>query len=988
MSRISSPRFVGRTKELARLEAALASGQPRTLLVGGEAGIGKTRLLAEFTSRAGAAGARVLTGACLDVGEGALPYGPISQALRQLVRELDPATLEQVVGAGRGELARLVPDLGPADPVEPVAGGLARGRLFAGLLGVVERLASERPLALAVEDLHWADRSTLDLLGFLVANLTDAPVVLVGTYRSDELGRRHRLRSLLAELDRRPQVERVELGRLDRAELGTLVAGILGAPPAARLLDEVLARSDGNPFFAEELLAAGGSRQLSATLHDLLAGRVEALSGPAQQVLGAAAVAGRRVSHGLLAAVCPLQEPALLAALRETVEHQVLIADPAGDAYWFRHALLQEVVEIDLLPGERRQLHAALARSLTAQPGLAGGTPAQTAAELATHWDQSHDLAQALPAALAAGVAAEQSLAFAEALRHLERALELWELVPEVAAGLSLDRAGLLEQTAEAAHLAGDQQRAVALIQAALASLDGAAEPVRAGLLAARLGAYLMWAGDEALAAYQQAVDLVPAQPPTAARARVLAGQASVLSLASRMREARVRAEEALQVARLAGARREQGWALFALGLALTGLGERDAGLAHLRQARQVAEELGDLELLGEVLLILRWPLDRAGRLTDALAEALDGIVLADRLGMGPSWNPSLATGAGNLCFRLGRWDDADRHLRQALAATTGSSWHDLFAGLLLARLNIARGEVAAAAQLLEEAERGYGHAHIPQFSVHFEARAALAIWQGRLDDARAAVQQGLDWLAGAEEQEWFPSLLWLGLRAEADRAEHAHARRAPAETETARRVGAALLAHLRRLVDQAATPEPETIAHAALGEAEATRLAGKADPQRWAAAAARWEELGQPYPAAYARWRQAEALLTRGGARAAATSALQSAHQTSQRLGAAPLRRELEALARRARIDLTEPPPAGEVAPVRPAEPFGLTAREREVLTLLAEGRTNPQIAQALFISPKTVGIHVSNILAKLGVASRVEAAAVAHRGGLIDQP
>jgi len=423
------------------------------------------------------------------VGEGALPYAPVSQALRQLVRELDPATLEQVVGTGRAELARLVPDLGPGDPAEPAAGGLARGRLFEGLLGVLERLAAERPLVLAVEDLHWADQSTLDLLAFVVANLAEAAVVLVATYRSDELDRRHPLRPLLADPDRHPTVERLELGRLDRAELGGLLTGILGTAPEARLLDEVLARSVGNPFFAEELLAVGlggGPRVLSTTLHDLLAGRVEGLSGPAQQILRAAAVAGRRAGHELLAAVCRLEEAALLEAVREAVEHQVLVADPGGDAYSFRHALFQEVVEADLLSGERRQLHAALARSLTAHPELGGGTPAQTAAEVAVHWYESHDLTQALPAAVAAGVAAEQGLAFAEAKRHFERALDLWDQVPDIAAGLPLDRAGLLGRAAQAAHLAGDHQRAVALVRAALACVDAAAGPGRAAGRAAR----------------------------------------------------------------------------------------------------------------------------------------------------------------------------------------------------------------------------------------------------------------------------------------------------------------------------------------------------------------------------------------------------------------------------------------------------------------------------------------------------------------------
>ena len=255
--------------------------------------------------------------------------------------------------------------------------------------------------------------------------------------------------------------------------------------------------------------------------------------------------------------------------------------DADGDAYAFRHALLQEVVQGDLLPGERRQLHAALAGTLAAQPELAGGSPAQTAAEVAVHWYESHDLAQALPAAVTAGVAAEQALAFAETQRQFERALELWDQVPEVAAGLPLDRAGLLGRAAEAAYLAGDQQRAVTLARTALAGLDVAAEPVRAALLAERLGWYLWLSdGDAALDAYQQAIDLLPDEPPSAARARVLAGQARALFMASRLRAARASAEEALAVARLVGARREEGWALLALGNAVALLGEREAGLA------------------------------------------------------------------------------------------------------------------------------------------------------------------------------------------------------------------------------------------------------------------------------------------------------------------------------------------------------------------------------------------------------------------------
>jgi DNA-binding CsgD family transcriptional regulator len=987
MSRISSPRFVGRAQELARLDEALAGATPRVLLLGGEAGVGKTRLLGEFTARAQAAGARVLAGSCVHVGEGALAYAPVSQALRQLVRELDPATLEHVIGPGRAELARLAPDLGPADATAPATGELARARLFERMLGVLERLAAERPLVLAVEDLHWADRSTLDLLGFVVTNLAEGAIVLVATYRSDDLDRRHPLRPVLAELDRHPTVERLELGRLDRAELEGLLAGILGSPPAPPLLTSVLARSDGNPFFAEELLAAGpggGQRGLSTTLHDLLAARVDPLSGPAQQVLRVAAVAGRRVGHGLLAAGCPLQEPVLLEAVREAVEHHLLVPDAAGDAYSFRHALVQEVIDADLLPGERHKLHAALARALTDHPELAGGTPAQTVAEVAVHWYESRDLAQALPAAVAAGTAAEQALAFAEAQRHFERALDLWDQVPDGAAGLPLDRAELLGRAAEAANFAGDLECAITLVRAAMENVGAATEPVRVGLLAERLGWYLSQTGStEALDAYQRAVDLVPAEPPSAARARVLGGQAQALNMASHLHAAQVSAEEALRVARLTGARQEEGQALLMLGLALLVFSKPEAGLAHLRQARQIAEELNDIQVLAGTFAFLPQALDASGRLDEALTEVLEGIKTDRRLGLERSHGGFLAGYASDLCFRLGRWDDADRYSRTALATSPLPGMPAMHARFGRAQFEIERGEFASAVALLDEAEQGFAHHRTPQFAGYFKDRAALAIWQGQLDDARAAVEQGLDLPAGAEEEQYFRGLLTLGLRAEADRAEQARARREPAEAETARRVGAALLTRLRQL---AAAPKPETDAHVQLGEAEATRLDGRSDPGCWAAVAAAWDQLAQPYPAAYARWRQAEALLTRHGTRAAATTALRQAHETTERLGAALLRGELEALARRARIELTGPPAADQITPTRPADPYGLTPREREVLALVADGRTNPQIAQALFISARTAGIHVSNILAKLGVASRGEAAAVAHRSGLVE--
>jgi ATP/maltotriose-dependent transcriptional regulator MalT len=1005
--------FVGRTEELERLDAALAqaaAGQPTVLLIGGEAGVGKTRLVAEFAGRARALGARVLAGGCIQLGEDALPYLPFSEALHALVRSLDPPALDALVGQWRAELALMVPDLGAPGPGTELGlgGEWTQARLFELVLGLLERLAEMAPLVLVIEDLHWADQSSLQLLSFLVHGLRQTRVVLVVTYRSDEPPRRHRLRPLLAELhrlrpllaelDRAATVERLELRRFDQTKLEALLSGILGRQPQPRLVEEIFARSEGNPFFAEELLAGGapGRRPvLSATLKDLLLARVEVLPGPAREVARVAAAAGRRVDHRLLAAACSLEELVLLKALRDLVAGQVLVADAAGDAYAFRHALLQEVVDADLLPGERHRLHGILAQTLTTHPELAGGTPAERAAELAVHWFASGELTRALPAAVDAGMAAMRALAFAEARGHFERALELWEQVPAATGRLPLDRAGLYERAAEAAHLAGDQPRAVALVREALGHVDAASEPIRAGLLHERLGGYLWKSGNRgALGAYQAAARLVPSKPASAERARVLAEQAYALLMASQVRAARASAEEALAMAQEVGAREVEGRARLALGRALAELGEHQAALAHMAETRQIAQHAGDVGGLAQTQVFLPQVLAATGRLEEALADVLDGLEPTRRVGLGQTYRSFLMFFASDLLFRLGRWEEADRWSQEAMETAAVPSLSALNAQLGRTRLEIARGEFAAAAERLEQARRGYSHAGIPQFVGPFaEGRAALAVWQGRLEDARTAIRAGLEGLAGCEQDLWFVSLLSLGLRVEADLAERArvHRQAAQLDVDAAGQAGHALLDQLRKLAGRFAQPQPETLAYAALGEAELTRLEAAPSPEPWAAAAMCWETLGQPYPAAYAHWRQAEALLAGRAPRPQAAAVLRQAHQDTVRLGATPLRQAIERLARRARLDLMPPrvrTRAGPPAEPSPAERLGLTRREREVLGLLVAGRTNRQIADALFISAKTVGIHVSNILAKLGVASRGEAAALAHHGGLVDDP
>jgi DNA-binding CsgD family transcriptional regulator/tetratricopeptide (TPR) repeat protein len=998
------PRFVGRVAELRRLDAAYArvgSGETVTLCVSGEAGVGKTRLVTHFASGVGASGAWVLRGGCVELGEGSLPYAPLVEVLRGLVRELDAAVLGELIGPGRPLLAGLLPEIGApggSTTATASAGWAAQARLFEAFLALFERLAGRHRIVLFMEDLHWADRSTLDLLTFLVRNLR-AAILIVLTYRSDELRRPHGLRPFLAELDRSAGVDRLELGRFDRLALGELLTGILGSRPDDELWRQIYQRSQGNAFFAEELLAAAGQRpgngpSLPASIQNALLSRVQLLPDDAQATLRIIAAGGGRVEHELLAAVSELPRTDLLAALRAAVAYQVLMVDPVTESYLFRHALTQEALYNELLPGERVELHTAFARALTEHPDVAVRSGIGTPARLAYHWTRAHEPARALPAAVDAGRHAEAAYAFADAHEHFETALKLWAQVGDADAQLGVDHAAVLEYAAESAYLSGDPSRAIALTRTALRDVDPAGNPLRAGLLHGRLGGYL-WAtgGEGAFAEYEAAVRLVPTDRPLAERARVLAAYGEALTGLGQYRQSREVCEDAIRIARLVGARAEEGDAHRALGADLALLGDLDAGIGHLLEARQIAEELGKVDDLARALATLSGLLDTFGEFEQAAEVALQGAELAASHGLRRWHSPFLAATAGKALFALGRWDDAERLLRQAadeIASELAAA--RVYIHSACCELEAARGRAASAAEHLAVAGRAYTRTVTrPWFAAPlFGAAAELALSQNRLDDADAAVAGGLQVVGGDLTAR--TSLYALGLRATADRAELARARRADDELLTIQRIGGALASDLRTAMTRAEAdgmpPTPRAEAAAVLGEAELARIAGHLDPYPWEAAAKTWAGLSQPYPAAYARWREAEALLLAGVARGQVAQALRAAQLTATELGAVPLRTEVEDLARRARLDLTadtaDPSPERERA--SPLDQLGLTTREQEVLALVAAGRTNREIAQALFISPKTATVHVTHILAKLGVRGRVEAAAVAHRLGVVE--
>jgi DNA-binding CsgD family transcriptional regulator/tetratricopeptide (TPR) repeat protein len=1008
---LTSPTFVGRTEELARLAEAgdrAAGGTPAAVLIGGEAGVGKTRLVGEVVAAARRAGATVLVGGCVEVGGEGLPFAPLVEALRGFVRDLDEPDLARIVpGQARPELARLLPELAPP-PGLHAAGELEldrlsttpgpwtdQVRLFELLLGLLERLGADGPALLVVEDLHWADRSTRDLLAFLVRNLRHGRLLLVMTYRSDELHRRHPLRPFLAELDRGRRVERLELARFGPAEVAAQLAGIQGAPPPAGLAERIHARSGGNAFFVEELAAtAAADGELPQSLRDTLLARIELLGEPAQQVLAVAAAAGSRVGHELLAEVAATDEAELLAGLREAVSAHVLLVDTGDGTYRFRHALVKEAVYAELLPGERTRLHARYAAALAGRDG--GGDPG-LAAELAWHWYAAHDLDRALPAAVEAGKAAERAYGFAEAQAQFERALELWERCGDVGERPGgLDKAELLARAGEAASNAGAVDRAVALVRGALGEVDKAKDPLLAAQLTERLAFHLRIAGRPgAFEAYQEAVRLVPPEP-TAARARVLAGLGQALMLRARFAESADVCTEAIAVARAAGAPVVEAHAMNSLGTAIARLGETERGLAYLEQSRRRSAGLGAAKDEARACVNLSDLLDDLGRPEEAVAVATEGMEVTTAAGLRRTFGAFLAGNAAASLYNLGRWDEVAEVTDDYLEPGDDENLNTITLRQSRSLLDAGRGDDEAAMAHVRAATRLSGDMFIAvQYPpVLAAAEAEVAAWQGRLEEAAAAVAGGLAALQGPLQNLRSCVLLALGLRVEGDRVELATARHDHDTVADARLVADGLIRWARSTLGGSELAWQRALL--ATCEAEWARVQGDLDPEGWLAVVDAWEVAGYPYPLATARWRAAGALLARRGDRNLAADLLRQGHATAVALGARPLRRELERLARLARVDLRRDGPGTTPGddggpPERPTPDgaaLGLTARELEVLALVAEGRSNRQVADALFISAKTASVHVSNILAKLGVAGRVEAAAVAHRLGLLAGP
>ncbi|MFD2091746.1 helix-turn-helix transcriptional regulator [Blastococcus deserti] len=994
MPRWDDAPMVGRAAELARLMAAVdraAAGRSSAVLLAGDAGVGKTRLLDELIASATARGVRVLTGHCVDLGEVGLPYLPFLDLLRPVAAEPElapssagnpalaallagrpPSVPPVAMAAENADLSRPLPHRASPQPVDD-----GRLQLFESVAGLICELARRGPLLIVLEDVHWADRSSRDLLRYLLARLVDEPVAVVVSYRADDLHRRHPLRPLLAELVRLPAVERLELAPLPDAAVAELVrvlAASAGGLPESRV-EDVVARAEGNAFYAEELVAAGlHGEALPLALTDVLLARVEQRTPAAQQVLRIAAVAGRRVRHELLAAVGETAPGELEEALAEAVHHHLLVVSDDG-RYRFRHALLREAVLADLLPGERVRLHAAIAGYLAAHPG------AGTAAERAHHARESNDLPGAFSASLEAAEAARRVGAPSEQQQHLEAALALWAVVPDAAERAGRDQVALMTETAAASRAAGELHRAVALLRSALQVLGPDGNPVARARVHYTL-AQAMVRVEDVSGGYREsaaAMALVPAQPPSEARTWAAATHARMSYAVGAMEEAEAAAEEALAAADALGL--DGAWSDIAVTQVRARPGADPAEVrARLDEALGRARRSGDVDVEMRVLFNLATTAFEAGRIDEALDWTRRGTERARDLGIEWSYYPAeLRHLQVTALYMAGDWDES---LAEAdlLARIPEMAAHVRAAGLLVL---VGRGDPAARERI------DWARGLIPRLSAHIlldlvtaGSEIDLAAWQG---DAGTAVAVALA-TCRRLQQVWPDDhlgvlrLVGTALAAVADAA--ADARRDGDTPAVDRWTGAGreLAGAARSAVEiyrrsWGDTMGVEATAWEARVEAEAARLEGTVALGLWRAAVDAFG-FGHVYEQARSRWRLAEALLAAGDRVAAAVEG-RAAHEVAVRLGAVPLRTAVEGLARRGRLDL----PGVRVVELSAV----LTPREAEVLRLLALGRTNRQIGAELYISEKTASVHVSNILAKFGAGGRTEAVAIAAQRGLL---
>ena len=983
MPRVTSPRLIGRGPELAALASAYRraeSGELSVVLLGGEAGIGKTRLVEEHVAAIRAAGGRVLIGECVQVGETSLPYGPFIDALGSGAL---PGSLPGAAAASWGAT-------GTADgPSEPSAFETsdrlgAQASLFAAVAAGLGALADEQPVLLVVEDIHWADPASRDLLVYVVRRLRKRRIQVVATFRTDALHRRHPLMPFLAETRRWPFAERIEPARLDLPAVVELIGELVGEPPSRAVIERVFTRSEGVPFFVESLVADDGRASVDGgtVAWEILGQRLAALSPGGLRVLGASAVLGRRVDHDLLLEVAGEAPDVVMSALRELAEANLLVParhGPAG-AYEFRHALIQEVAYDELLPAERAALHRCVAEHLARGVDLAGEVPMAIAGEIAHHAERAHDLALALDAADAAGRAATANLAFTDADRHFAAALALWAQVHGDAATSEL--AALVGRAALAAGYANQPARAARYDRRAL---ELATTDEERSAILHELFWHLWDAGeiDDLLATAERALRLVPGRSPTGPGPSPSPTSGSLAGRSARTTRPRLLRERrwgSPMRSPTLGSRATRCWCS----------GWRSPGrVARAWPTRSSVRRSTTSSPAVTPTARRAW---RTGGPTRSSSTALRAGA-RDRRSRGWPARPRgvdvrhgdalRAVIAENL-EHLGRWDEA------LAVSADGFNWgsnqpSELWSHAVHARIAVCRGQLDVARRQLEAADRV--QAAGPDRIWQAEEVMGLAYAVGEVDLARARLADGIrrrrrrsgrcrsGGCSSARSTRRSRSPCTRGRRATATALPRRSDRPAGARTcstRTRRRPSREVARGRSSMPSRCGRRRFEPVSRD-----DRTRPPGGPS----STVSTRWVPPGTRHSPA-SDWRRRS---SSAGPRDEAAPVLAAARTRALELGTTPLLGEIERLARAAGIDLGADEARGPADEGPTAlDRSRLSTRELEVLTLVAAGRTNREIGEALFISPKTASVHVTHILEKLGVSSRVEAALLASRAGM----
>lgn len=977
MTQTRSTRLVGRSDELLQLQDAVESargGVFTVVLIEGEPGIGKSRLVREATSDFVRPGDALMVGHGVDLAGEELPFGVVAGALRDLVRREGAATLRAASPTAAATLGALLPDLAEGATAQP-----SRAEIFDAFVTLIEAVATDRLTWLVVEDLHWSDMSSRDLLAYLVRVIGPARLLVTCTLRSHDRTADRAMARLVDELAREPAVRRMHLDRLSRDDVAAQMRDLLKQDVGRDLLNRAVELAQGIPFLTEELVLGGlrPTGPLPANVSELMLDRVDGLSRDAVMVTQASSLASGRIWHGLLASVCELPDDTMAAACAEAVDTRVLEVDETGVAYRFRHTLLREVVRAALLPADRLRWHERWAKQLEADESSPDREFGRIAA--AHHWAQTGDVDRAFSSTLDVATVARSVGASSELAVLMQRILQLWPRVPDAATRAGADRDQILDETIDALIQSDAWAAGLTLIDEELA---GPGDKVRRTALLVRRAWFVQQLG---------LVDATVSPNAEQLLALLIKAPASPLVVEALIRLGFDLVAESPELAQRAHARsveiadalarpRKQFWAREALALHLSLVG-------HVEEAIAMTEEVLPsvrLTFPSEASVFeadCTWWLCCLGRHEDAIevgTRALHGIGRPEQARR----NWALAT--ANLSAALmatGKWDQvAERldHARTLGVTGTRASVLDVLAGILACY----RGDLSSA----EEAARA-ARAQLPgqENQVWPGIRgwvrwlyAEIAAGHDDIDAVRHQVYPlwEIPGLEIASDILWRPLL--LAARLEADLTHQALGRRGGGRPASPTPAGSEHMETLRSVAARLRPVGALGAAWTAQFDAESGRFEGSTDPGPWTRAAQLWEDIGQVHDQAWALLRESECGLVSGDRRGA-TTALRQASVIAEVLGARPLISTIVDVVTHGRVNLE----VGGDSPsrARSSHALSLTTREIEVLTLVAGGRSNEEIGRELFISPKTASVHVSHILAKLGARSRTEAAATAHR-------